>query len=108
MDLRDFFKRIRDVESTIVGPDALVVSHDTPDGGKAGVVTETSRGIAARLIAEGRARLATPDEAVSHHEAIGVAVEQAELAALADRVQVAVVSDAELDSIRQKSRSKRG
>ena len=107
MDLRDFFKRIREIEATIAEADALVVSHGTPDGGKPGVMTETPRDIAARLIAEGRARLATPDETTTHHAKVRVAIEQAERAALADRVQVALVSDADLEGLKQRTKTKK-
>ena len=108
MDLRDFFKKIREIEATIEAAYALVVSHSTGDGGKAGVITETPRAIAARLIAEGRARLATPDEATAHAEAIQLAVEEADQLALAERVQVALVSDADLEGLRQRAKTKKG
>jgi hypothetical protein len=107
MDLRDFFKKIREIEAAIETPFTLVVSYDTPDGGKAGIVVETPRSIAARLIAEGRARLATPDEMTIHHETIRLAVEAADQAALTDRVQVALVSEADLQGLRQKSKTKK-
>ena len=108
MDLRDFFKRIREIEAAIESPFTLVVSNATPDGGKAGVVVETPRHIAARMIAEGRARLATPDEMAAHEEAIGLALLEAEEAALADRVQVAVVSDIEMEGFKKRTRLKKG
>ena len=108
MDLRNFFKRLREIEATIEGASALVVSHDTQDGGKAGVITETPRYVAARLIAEGRARLASPDEIGIHRETIRLAVEVADNAALADRVQVALVSDVDLEGLRQKTKSRKG
>ena len=108
MDLRDFFKRIREIEGTIEGAYAILVSHATSDGGKAGVTTETPRNIAARLIAEGRARMATPDEIAAHQETIRLAVEAADKAALADRVQVALVSEADLEGLKQKTKSRKG
>ena len=77
MDLRDFFKRIREIEASIATASTLVVSNETADGGKAGVMTETPRYIAARLITEGRARLATPDEMAAHHAEISAAVAEA-------------------------------
>jgi hypothetical protein len=107
MDLKDFFRRIREIEGTIAEVDALLVSHGTTDGGKPGVMTETPRGIAARMIAEGRARLATPDETKTHHAKMRVAIEHAEKAALADRVQVALVSDADLEGLKQRTKSKK-
>jgi hypothetical protein len=107
MDLRDFFKRVREVEAAITVEFPIVVSHATPDGGKAGMVTETPRNVAAMLIAEARARLATPEEATAHKAAVQVAVERAEKSALADKIQVALVTDADLDGLRQKSKTKK-
>jgi len=107
MDLKDFYRRIREIEGTIAEADALVVSHETADGGKPGVMTEAPRSIVARLIAEGRARLATPDEAAAHHEKLRVAIDLAERAALADRVQVALVSDADLEGLKQRTKTKK-
>jgi hypothetical protein len=57
MDLRAFYQRIRQVESEIREPFVQVVSKATPDGGKAGVKTDVSRRVAARLLVEGKAEL---------------------------------------------------
>lgn len=57
MDLRVFYQRIREVEAEISEPFVRMVSKTTPDGGKAGVKTDVSRRVAARLIAEGKAEL---------------------------------------------------
>lgn len=108
MDLRDFFKRVRDVEAAISDDYPLVVSHATSDGGKAGMITETPRSVAATLIAEGRARLATPDEAAAHQQSVRLAVEQVEKAALADKIQVALVTDADLEGLKQKTKPRKG
>jgi len=108
MDLKEFFKRIREIEATIPEVYTLVVSMTTSDGGKAGVVTETPRGIAATLIAEGRARLASPEEITEHRAQVQTAITAAEKAAIADRVQVALVSDFDLEGFRQKTKTKKG
>jgi hypothetical protein len=107
VDLRDFFKRVRDVEAAITEDYPVVVSYSTPDGGKAGVVTETPRSVAAMLIAEARARMATPEEAAAYQESVRLAVERVEKAALADRIQVALVTDADIEGLKQKTRSKK-
>ncbi|HEY3741179.1 MAG TPA: hypothetical protein VGL53_15110 [Bryobacteraceae bacterium] len=108
MDLRDFFKRVRDVEAAISDEYPMVVSYATPDGGKAGITTETPRSVAATLIAEGRARLATPEEAAAHQQSVRNAVEQVEKAALADKIQVALVTDADLEGLKQKTKTRKG
>ncbi len=63
MDLRAYYRKIRKIESGIEEPLVVIVSRETPDGGKAGVKAEIPRALAARMIAEERAELATPDEA---------------------------------------------
>lgn len=57
MDLRAFYQRIRQLESEIREPFVRVVSKSTPDGGKAGIKTDVSRRVAARLVVEGKAEL---------------------------------------------------
>jgi len=62
MDLRVYYQQIRAVENDIAGRDAVVVSVATRDGGKAGVHSEVPRALAAKLIVDGKARLATAEE----------------------------------------------
>lgn len=68
MDLRVYYKNIREVEATITSELAVIVSRDTQDGGKAGLVSEVPRYSAAKLVVENRARLATPEEARAYFE----------------------------------------
>ena len=63
MDLRAYYRRVREVEATITDEHPVLVSLATPEGGREGVRTEVSKPNAARMIAEGRARLATAEEA---------------------------------------------
>jgi hypothetical protein len=58
MDLRLFYQKLRKIEQEITDAHVMVVSHETSDGGRAGQKSEVSRSNAARLILEGRARLA--------------------------------------------------
>lgn len=62
MDLRGYYKKIREIEAKIGDVFAVIVSLESPDGGKAGTQTEVTRALAAKMIAEGQARLATPEE----------------------------------------------
>jgi len=63
VDLRAYYERIRQIEGKIEGAFAVVISRATPDGGRAGVTGELPREMASRLIAEGKADLASPEEA---------------------------------------------
>lgn len=95
MDLKAYYQKLRQIEASLPEADVIVVSLGTPDGGRAGLSTEVPRTIAARLVAEGSARLATEDEAQKHREQHAEARCLAEQAAKANRIQVTVVSEAE-------------
>lgn len=62
MDLRLYYKNVRDVEAEIPGEFAVIVSLKTVDGGKPGVMSEVTRHMAARWVSDNRARLATEEE----------------------------------------------
>lgn len=98
MDLKQYFRKMREIESTITEPYALVVSLDTPDGGKAGMVTEVSRLNAARMIIEGRALMASESEKEAYLSQQAAARKAAEKAELAKRVQVAILADPDVRS----------
>lgn len=68
MDLKAYFKKIRDAEKGLNGEYQLVVSMQTPDGGRAGVLTEVATAIASRLIVEAKARRATDAETKRFYE----------------------------------------
>lgn len=59
MDLRVYYQKLRKVESEIEDPYVVIISRETPDGGRAGVKFEAPRNIAARLIVEEKAELAS-------------------------------------------------
>jgi len=91
MDLRSYYRRIRETEESIDSDEVVIVSLATAEGGKAGVRTEAPRAIAAKQIAEGRARLATDEEALGHYEAHRESKERIEREMAARRLQVVVV-----------------
>lgn len=104
MDLRLFYQKLRKVEQEITDPHVLVVSNETPDGGRAGQKSEVSRSIAARLIVEGRARLAGAEEAAEYRAAVEQARHEAEQHTLAQKIQVNVVSEADFRAVKSASR----
>ena len=62
MDIREYFRRLRQAESEIPGEYAVIYSTDTPDGGKAGRTVEVTKSVAAHMIVDGRGRMATESE----------------------------------------------
>jgi uncharacterized Fe-S cluster-containing radical SAM superfamily enzyme len=100
-----FYQKLRKIEHEISDPHVVVVSEETPDGGKAGHKAEVARHIAARLILEGRARLASAEESAEYRKTTVQALEDAEQRALAERVHVNVISDADLKTIKAAARA---
>jgi hypothetical protein len=62
MDLRAYFQRIREIERTLASPTVLISSLATADGGRAGRLTAVAASLAARMIADGKCRVATDNE----------------------------------------------
>jgi hypothetical protein len=91
MDLRSYYKKVREADSTLRGNDVVLVSLATSEGGREGVLTEAPRGVAAKLIAEGRARVATEAEAGGFREELRTARDQYEQDEAARRVQLVMV-----------------
>lgn len=70
MNLRDYYNTIRGIAASIETEFAVVVSVQTSDGGQPGVMTEVRRDQAARLVAENKAVLATPDQAKEYYDSL--------------------------------------
>jgi hypothetical protein len=96
MNLKSYYQRIRDVEHTLTTPFAVIVSHETPDGGKDGLLTEVSSPLAARMIADGRAHLASEDAVREFQQKKAEAKRVADEEAMASKMQVTIVPSAEL------------
>ena len=92
MDVRQYYRKLREIESGLNEPFVLVTSLETSDGGKSGIVTEVSREQAAKLIVEARVTLSSEAEGqaffakqVAHKKAY-------EKAEVARHLQVTIVS----------------
>ena len=96
MDLRVYYGKVREAEAALTEEHPVMVSLATSEGGKAGVRTEVPRHIAARLLAEGRARVATPAEAGEFRQAHREAKEKYEQQEAARRIQVMVIPQHDL------------
>jgi hypothetical protein len=108
MDLKIYFQKIHDLEAKIVDAFPVVVSHEHSDGGKAGVLTEVTRAIAAKLIVEGMARLATIEESKRFQELKAEAKRLADQAMAAAKVQLSVLTSTELEKLRGLTGKKQG
>ncbi len=103
MDLRSYYKKVRDAEAALPGRDLVIVSLETSEGGKEGVRTAAPRPIAARLITEMRARVATNEEANAFHEAHREARAKHEQEETARRVQVMVIPAQDVKKTKERS-----
>jgi hypothetical protein len=106
MNLNNYYDKIRETERQISGDCAVIVSRETPDGGRPGVFTEAPRRTASRLVVEGAALLATADEAAAFRAANHKAKAEADDAVAASKVQFTVVPAADLQSLKRGSASK--
>ena len=105
MDLRQYFRKLREIEANLPEAHVFVTSLETPDGGKPGIVTEVPREIAAKMLAEGRALLATKVEKEQFLETQQAARAAAQRAELAQRLQVTVIPDSDLSRSTQSTES---
>ena len=105
MDLQIYYQKIREMVGKIADEFTLVVSVETADGGKGGTKTEVPRRLAAKLVVEGQARLATKDETKAYREVLAEAKRASDRSAAAARVQLTVLSTTELDRLRSEARS---
>jgi hypothetical protein len=106
MDLKLYYQKIRDTESKIVDIFPVIVSRQTDDGGSAGSCAEVTRAIAAKMITEGTARLATEEEAKAYREDQAEAKRLVDQAAEVAKVHVTVVPTAELARLASSKKEK--
>jgi hypothetical protein len=106
MDLKLYYQKIRDTESKIPDAFPLIVSYQTDDGGKPGSCAEVTRRVAAKMITEGTARLATAEEAKAYREVRAEAKRVADEQAEVSKVHVTVVPSAELARLAGSKREK--
>jgi|SRR5271154_1644619 len=95
MDLRQFYKKMREVEATLPHPYVMVTSVETSDGGRPGIVSEVAREVAAMLIVSGKAIQANDSEIESYRVSQDETRATLEKAEMAKRLQVAIISDPE-------------
>lgn len=96
MNLKSYFQKIREFETSIVEPFVVLVSHETSDGGKEGLLTEVPKSVAAKMIADGRGHLASEDATREFQERKAQAKRDADTEATASRMQVTLIPTADL------------
>jgi len=107
MDLRAYYQRVRSIEESLSDDSVVVVSKETPDGGKAGVCSEVPRKIAARMVANGWAEIAPSERAAEFRHQVMDAKQAADALAEASRMQLTVVPTRELSQLRSRAKGEK-
>ena len=94
MDLRQYYKKLHEMEAKMTEAHVLVVSVESGDGGREGVFTEVTRRNACQLILDGRAKLADPKEAEVFRSEEAEKREEFQRAKTVSRVQFQIVPNA--------------
>jgi hypothetical protein len=90
MDLKVYYQKIRDLEQSMEDESPVVMSHETPDGGREGLFNEAPRAVAAKMVVDGKARLASEEETRTYRERKAEEKRQADQISGASRMQVTV------------------
>jgi hypothetical protein len=106
MDPQVYYAKIREKASTIKEEFPVVVSRETPDGGKAGILTEVPSRLAAKMVVDGTATMASTADAEAFRERKAEAKRVADQEAAAAKVQVTVVSVDDLNRLKGNAKSK--
>jgi len=96
MDVKQYYRKIAETEAGLKNNFTIVISVETSDGGRGGVLSEVSRHTAARLIVEGRALVASEEQSQQYFEQQAAIRKAAAKAELARRIQVAIIADPDL------------
>jgi hypothetical protein len=105
MDLRVYYRKIREAEQTIDSDFPVVVSLETSDGGRGGITTEVPRSIAAKMFVEGKARLATLEETKEHNNRSAELLRLAKEKESREKLHITVISDSEMRSLKNSNRA---
>ncbi len=105
MDVKQYYRKINEIEAAITEQFPIVVSLDTSDGGRAGLLCEVPRAIAAKMIVEARAALASESDKQQYIDQQLTAKKAAEKAELSRRLQIAIISDTDLKALSMSRKS---
>lgn len=99
MDVKQYYRKIAETEAGVKDEFPVVISLETSDGGRSGVLSEVPRHTAAKLIVEGRATLATEEQKQQYFQQQVAIRKASEKAELARRLQVAIIADPTLQAV---------
>ncbi|MBI3679013.1 MAG: hypothetical protein HY235_01175 [Acidobacteria bacterium] len=100
MDIKGYYQKVKEVAQSLSGDYVVIVSRETPDGGKAGVKMEVSRSVAAKMIVGDKARIADKVESAAFHKEMAERKRLAEQAAASAKLQLTVLAESELRELK--------
>ncbi len=98
---------MRQAEGTIEEEFPVVKSLPTEEGGKGGRLTEVGRAVAAKMLTDGLAVLASAEEAEAHRARANEALKKEEQKRKVADVRFTVLSDEDLRSLQKTARTSR-
>lgn len=104
MDLRSYYRNIRNIEASIEDEFPIVKSLNAELGGQTGRLTEVTRLVAARMITDGLAELASAAETRKKRAVVESARKAEEDRRQAARIQFTILSEADLQAVQRSAR----
>lgn len=101
MDLRSYYRKLRDIERSLRDEYVVVRSLATADGGIAGRLTEVAREVAARMAADGLAEVAGQDEVEAFRRELAEQKKREDQKRTTAQINFTVLSEADLRSLRK-------
>jgi hypothetical protein len=99
MDLKRYYRKIREIEDLIEDLYPVVKSLATEAGGLAGKLTETTKAVAARMVVDGVAELASAEEAAEFRRAAEETRQREEERRRGEQVRFHVLSEGDLRAL---------
>ena len=107
MDLKGYYRKIRDAEARLADEFPILRSLATEEGGRPGRLVEVTRAVAARMIVDGIAELAGTEEAAEFRSAVEKAREKEQERRRAEKIQFTILAERDIESLRKATRNSR-
>jgi hypothetical protein len=104
MDLRGYYRKIRELEATIVEAFPIIRSIALEDGGQSGKLTEVPRAVAARMVVDGSAEIAGAEDTQQFRQNVEEARKAEEQKRQASQIQFTILSEADLQGLQRSTR----
>lgn len=102
MDLKDYYGKIRQKMDELTSDYVVVVSKATPDGGRAGVLTEVTKFVAAKMVVDERAHIASDEQSAEYYKALRTAHEEVKAEEERGKMAAEIISRAGLEALMKK------